>query len=154
LLIIDHISLIKDTKMETAFTPLASTIGGIMIGLAATLLMLVHGRIMGLTGIVSGVMPPLNADWQWRAAFLAGTIAAPLIYVVFGNEVPFSSPTPTGVLIVGGVIVGFGVKYGSGCTSGHGICGIARLSPRSIVATCLFMASTFVTVFIIRHVLA
>jgi uncharacterized protein len=124
-----------------------------MIGLAATLLMLLHGRIMGLTGIVSGVLPPISQDWQWRAAFLAGAIFAPIVYVVAGNEVPFESPTSTGLLIVGGVIVGFGVKFGSGCTSGHGICGIARLSPRSIIATCLFMASTFATVFFIRHVL-
>jgi uncharacterized protein len=124
-----------------------------MIGFAATLLMALHGRIMGLTGIVSGVIPPLSNDWQWRAAFLAGAVIAPMLYVMAGGVVPFASPTPTALLIIGGVIVGFGVKLGSGCTSGHGICGIARLSLRSIVATCLFMMSTFGTVFVIRHVM-
>jgi uncharacterized protein len=139
--------------METSFTPWASLIGGIMIGVAATLLMALHGRIMGLTGIVSGVIPPVSVDWQWRAAFLAGAVVAPMAYVAAGGIVPFASPASFTVLAIGGVIVGFGVKLGSGCTSGHGICGIARMSPRSIVATCLFMASTFATVFVIRHVL-
>jgi uncharacterized protein len=138
--------------LETEFTPFASLLGGIMIGLAATLLMAVHGRIMGLTGIVSGVLPPFANDWQWRAAFLAGAIVAPLALVFSDYEIPFTTPTATPVLILGGVIVGFGVKLGSGCTSGHGICGIARLSPRSIAATGIFMVATAITVFIIRHI--
>lgn len=140
-------------QLETEFTPFASLLGGTLIGIAATLLMAVHGRIMGLTGIVSGVLPPFAHDWQWRAAFLAGAIVAPLGLVAVGNDVSFASPTALPVLIIGGIIVGFGVKLGSGCTSGHGICGIARLSPRSIAATSIFMVTTAITVFIIRHVL-
>ncbi len=139
--------------METEFTPFASLLGGIMIGLAATLLMAFHGRVMGLTGIVSGVLPRVANDWQWRAAFLAGVIVTPLLLVSLKYPIPIASPTGLPVLIIGGIIVGFGVKLGSGCTSGHGICGIARLSPRSIAATGIFMVATAVTVFIIRHVL-
>ncbi len=139
--------------METEFTPFASLLGGIMIGLAATLLMAFHGRVMGLTGIVSGLLPRVANDWQWRAAFLAGVIVTPLLLVALKYPIPFASPTSLPVLIIGGIIVGFGVKLGSGCTSGHGICGIARLSPRSIAATGIFMVATAVTVFIIRHVL-
>ena len=114
--------------METEFTPFASLIGGVMIGLAATLLMAVHGRIAGLTGILSGVLPPFSKDWTWRAAFLAGAALAPFVLVLSNYPIPFATPTSTPMLIIGGVIVGFGVKLGSGCTSGHGICGIARLS--------------------------
>lgn len=139
--------------METEFTPYASLIGGIMIGLAATLLMAFHGRIAGMTGLLSGVLPPVAKDWAWRAAFLAGAAVAPLALVLSNYSIPFTSPTGTPMLIIGGIIVGFGVKLGSGCTSGHGICGIARLSPRSIVATCVFMAATAVTVYVIRHML-
>ncbi len=124
-----------------------------MIGLAATLLMATHGRIMGLTGIVSGILPPFANDWPWRAAFLVGAIIAPLGLVAANYEIAFASPTALPVLILGGIIVGFGVKMGSGCTSGHGICGIAQLSPRSIAATGIFMVATAITVFIIRHVL-
>jgi uncharacterized protein len=138
--------------LETEFTPYASLLGGIMIGLAATLLMAVHGRVMGLTGIVSGLLPRIAMDWQWRAAFLAGAMLAPLLLVVSGFSIPFSSPTSLPLLIIGGVTVGFGVKLGSGCTSGHGICGNARLSPRSMAATGIFMVATAVTVFITRHV--
>jgi uncharacterized protein len=138
--------------METAFTPWTSLIGGIMIGLAATLLMALHGRIMGLTAIINGVLPPLAPDWSMRAAFLAGAIIVPGIAAVFADGIPFASPASLPVLIVGGVIVGIGVKIGSGCTSGHGICGIARLSPRSIVATCVFMVATAATVYLTRHV--
>ena len=139
--------------METEFTPFASLFGGMMIGLAATLLMLVHGRIAGMAGIVTGVLPPIAKDWTWRAAFLAGAAFAPFALVAYGYPIPFATPTGTPMLIIGGIIVGFGVKLGSGCTSGHGICGIARLSPRSIAATGIFMVATAITVFVIRHVL-
>jgi uncharacterized protein len=139
--------------LETEFTPFASLLGGIMIGLAATLLMLVHGRIAGMAGIVTGVLPPTAHDWGWRAAFLAGAAIAPFALVAMNYDIPFATPTATPALILGGIIVGFGVKLGSGCTSGHGICGIARLSPRSMVATGIFMLATAITVFIIRHVL-
>ena len=138
----------------TEFTPLASSIGGILIGLSAVLLMALHGRIAGMTGILGGVIPPLSSDWQWRAAFLAGAIMAPAIWLaVTGMPIGFEVPVNTTMMVVGGLIVGVGVTYGSGCTSGHGVCGMARFSPRSIVATIVFMAATFVTVFVVRHVL-
>lgn len=138
----------------TEFTPLLSLFGGALIGLAAVLLMALHGRIAGMTGILTAVIPPVHADWGWRAAFLGGAIAAPILIVaIFGDVVAFQSPIPAPWLIVGGLIVGVGVYFGSGCTSGHGVCGIARLSPRSIVATVIFMASTAATVFVIRHIL-
>lgn len=138
----------------TEFTPLLSLSGGALIGLAAVLLMALHGRIAGMTGILAGIIPPLHADWAWRAAFLAGAIAAPIaIVAMFGDVIGFRSAIPLPWLIGGGLVVGVGVYFGSGCTSGHGVCGIARLSPRSIVATAVFMASTAATVFVVRHVM-
>lgn len=137
----------------TEFTPWASLGGGVLIGIAAILLMAIHGRIAGMTGILSGILPPLGSDWSWRLAFLGGSIAAPAIFLALGGTVPFAVPVSTGALVIGGLIVGVGVFFGSGCTSGHGVCGMARLSPRSIVATCVFMIATFVTVFITRHIL-
>lgn len=139
--------------METAFTPLASLAGGALIGLAAVLLMAFHGRIAGMTGIVGGVLPPVSSDWPWRIAFLAGAIGAPAIYLLGGGAVDFAVPVSTSALVIGGLIVGVGVTFGSGCTSGHGVCGMARLSPRSIAATLTFMASTFVTVYLVRHLI-
>lgn len=137
----------------TEFTPFASLAGGILIGLAATLLMLFHGRIAGMTGILAGIIPPVPADWPWRAAFLAGAVVAPIIYTAAGGTIPFAVPVPLGALVAGGLIVGIGVTFGAGCTSGHGVCGIARLSPRSIVATAIFMATALATVFVVRHVI-
>jgi uncharacterized membrane protein YedE/YeeE len=137
----------------TDFTPLASLLGGALIGLSAVLLMALHGRIAGMTGILSGIVLPLAPDWQWRAAFLAGAVVAPLVYVAGAGEIPFGVPVSTGMLVVGGFLVGIGVTFGNGCPSGHGICGIARLSPRSIAAVAAFMAAAFVTVFIVRHVI-
>ncbi len=140
--------------METAFTPYASLVGGALIGLAAVVLMHLHGKIAGMTGIVAGVIPPVAADWPWRAAFLAGAIGAPALMVALGIiEISFHVPVSTAMLVVGGLIVGVGVTYGAGCTSGHGVCGMARLSPRSIVATFVFMATAFFTVFLVRHVI-
>lgn len=140
--------------METLFTPYASLLGGALIGLASVMLMAVHGKIAGMTGIVGGVVPPLSSDWTWRAAFLAGAIGMPVLLVAMGvAEVEFEVPVSTVSLIVGGAIVGAGVTYGGGCTSGHGVCGMARLSPRSFVATAVFMAATAATVFVVRHVL-
>lgn len=138
---------------ETEFTPLASLGGGVLIGLAAVLLMAVQGRIAGMTGILTGVIPPLASEWGWRAAFLLGAIVAPSIFVAAGGHIEFAVPPSTIALIVGGLIVGVGVYFGSGCTSGHGVCGMARLSPRSIVATLIFMIAAFVTVFVTRHLL-
>jgi uncharacterized membrane protein YedE/YeeE len=137
----------------TDFTPWQSLFGGALIGLSAVLLMAMHGRIAGITGIVSGVIPPLATDWQWRAAFLVGAVVAPLLLILAGGQIAFSVPISTGALTLGGVLVGIGVHFGNGCPSGHGICGIARLSPRSIVAVLVFMATAFVTVYVTHHVL-
>lgn len=139
--------------METTFTPWMSLFGGILIGISATLLMALHGRIAGMTGILAGLVPPVVKDWGWRVAFLCGAILAPFVLIKFGGTVPFAVPNSTLALIIGGLIVGIGVFFGSGCTSGHGVCGIARLSPRSITATLVFMIATFATVFLTRHVL-
>ena len=137
--------------MITDFTPLASLIGGILIGLSAVILMAFNGRIAGMTAMLGGVLEPRNSDSAWRLAFLAGAIAAPLVATLLGAGFSFTSPTTGVALAIGGVIVGVGVTYGSGCTSGHGVCGMARLSPRSIVATLTFMATTFATVTLMRH---
>ena len=141
--------------IETAFTPLASLFGGIMIGLSATLLMLVLGRVMGATGVLTGFLMPANAgDFAWRAALLAGMVSGPLVVMAVTGQMPeVQVPVSPAMLIISGLIVGLGVTYGSGCTSGHGVCGIARLSPRSIAATLTFMIFTFATVYIVRHVL-
>ncbi|MEP9399906.1 YeeE/YedE family protein [Mesorhizobium sp. KR2-14] len=138
----------------TEFTPFASLFGGTMIGLAAVLLMAFNGRIAGMSGILGGILPPVSPDWAWRAAFLAGAVAAPaLILTVGGYDIPFQTTVPTPWIVISGLIVGVGITYGSGCTSGHGVCGMARLSVRSITATLTFMVTTAVTVFIVRHVL-
>ncbi len=138
----------------TEFTPALSLIGGALIGLSAVLLMGFHGRIAGMTGIITGLLPPVSSDWVWRAAFLAGAIVAPmLILSLSGHDIAYSSPVPTPWIIIGGLFVGIGVYFGSGCTSGHGVCGIARLSLRSMVATLTFLGAAMVTVFVIRHVL-
>ncbi len=139
---------------ETQFTPWLSLAGGLLIGLSAVLLMLIHGRIMGATGILSGFLSPAGfRDWQWRAAVLVGMVSAPLVYLFASGSMPtVTVPVSTPMLVVGGFIVGIGVMFGSGCTSGHGVCGMARLSPRSIAATLTFMVSTFATVFVVRHV--
>jgi uncharacterized protein len=138
--------------MQTEFTPLMSLTGGCLIGVSAVLLMLFNGRIAGMTGILAGLLPPPNHDWHWRAAFTIGAVASPLIWIAFGNSIDFAVPVTTPALVIGGIVVGIGVTFGGGCTSGHGVCGIARLSKRSFVATVTFMAATFVTVYIIRHI--
>jgi uncharacterized protein len=139
--------------METEFTPVASLVGGMLIGLSAVLLMALNGRIAGMTGMLGGVLTPLAPDARWRLAFLAGAVVAPFAATMLGATFPFAAPTTGVTLVIGGVIVGMGVTYGGGCTSGHGVCGIARLSRRSIVATAVFMAATFVTVAVMRHVI-
>jgi uncharacterized membrane protein YedE/YeeE len=139
----------------TSFTPIASLIGGALIGFAAVLLMALHGRIAGLTGILSGLLPPaLAPDRGWRFAFLAGMVSAPLLHTgLVGQPIAIQVAASPTLLLVGGVIVGMGVTYGSGCTSGHGVCGLARGSGRSIVAVITFMATAALTVFITRHVI-
>lgn len=137
----------------TEFSPVSAAFGGMLIGLSAVLLMLLIGRVAGMTGIVAGIIPPLPKDWKWRASFLAGAVVSPILYLaVSGQSVELTVPVSHGALVVGGLIVGIGVTFGSGCTSGHGVCGVARLSMRSIVATGVFMVSTFITVFLIRHI--
>jgi len=138
----------------TEFTPLLSFAGGILIGLATVALMAVHGRIAGINGILSGLLATqINADWAWRAAFLAGMVASPLIMLGVTGQLPqISIPSSLALLAVGGFLTGIGTTYGSGCTSGHGVCGISRLSARSIVATVTFMLTAVVTVYVTRHV--
>lgn len=138
--------------METEFTPWLSLAGGVLIGLSATLLMAMNGRIAGMTGILTGIIPPFSIDWAWRIAFLAGAIVAPVIYLFAGGKIAYAVPVSLPLLTLGGLIVGVGVYYGAGCTSGHGVCGMARLSPRSIAATATFMIATAVTVYVVRHI--
>ena len=137
----------------TDFTPIQSLIGGMMIGLSAVFLMALHGRVAGMTGILTGIIPPAAPDWPWRAAFLAGAIVAPVIYLAAGGVIPFDVPVSTAALVLGGLLVGIGVHFGNGCPSGHGICGLARLSPRSLAAVLTFMLTAFATVFVVRDVI-
>ena len=141
--------------MPTDFTPFASLGGGILIGIASVLLMANFGRVMGATGILAGFLMPTNRDdWAWRASLLAGMVSAPALYwLVSGQSVVVQVPVSTIAMIIGGLIVGVGVTFGGGCTSGHGVCGIARLSPRSIVATVVFMIAAVATVYVTRHVI-
>lgn len=141
--------------IETTFTPWMSLGGGVLIGLASVLLMATLGRIMGATGILAGfIRPASRSDWSWRAAILLGMISGPIaVFLVTGQMPQIQAPVPLSAMIIGGVIVGFGVTYGSGCTSGHGVCGMARLSVRSIAATLTFMVATAATVYITRHVI-
>ena len=140
--------------METVFTPLQSLSGGALIGLAAILLMASTGRIMGATGILAGLFSSASfKDWSWRAAVVVGMISGPLAYsFLIGGFPPVQVPVSITMLLAGGFLVGVGVIYGGGCTSGHGVCGMARLSPRSIAATLTFMAATGLTVYVVRHV--
>lgn len=137
------------------FSPVSALIGGATIGLSAVLLMLLNGRIAGISGIFGELLAPRANYRDWRIAFLGGLIAAPLLYALVGLAGGFPLPVPAmpdwAAVLAGGLLVGFGVRLGGGCTSGHGVCGIARLSPRSIVATLIFMAAAAVVVFAVRH---
>ncbi len=136
------------------FTPLSAAIGGALIGLSAVLLMLLTGRVAGISGIFGGFLAFGTSDKGWRVAFMAGLILAPLIAITFGYTVPPPEmPANWLVIIAAGLLVGFGTRLGGGCTSGHGICGIARLSIRSIAATVIFMIAAIVVVALTRHVL-
>ncbi|MGC6484911.1 MAG: YeeE/YedE family protein [Candidatus Puniceispirillales bacterium] len=138
------------------FTPFASLFGGVLIGLAALFLMATNGRVMGISGILGGLFAAgeTSSNKTWRLAFLAGTIAGPLILVIITGDSIASTKVAEGFwLMAAGLVVGLGTAIGSGCTSGHGICGLAYLSPRSLAAVMTFMATAFVTVFIIRHVM-
>ncbi|WP_412507555.1 YeeE/YedE family protein [Roseovarius sp. SYSU LYC5161] len=140
--------------IETEFTPLQSLAGGALIGGAAVLVMATLGRIMGATGILSGVVWPAGpGERRWRASLLLGMISGPLaVYAISGEMPEIRVQNSTGMFALGGVLVGIGVTFGSGCTSGHGVCGMARVSPRSIVATVTFMITTAATVFVVRHI--
>ncbi|AJP47942.1 YeeE/YedE [Rugosibacter aromaticivorans] len=135
------------------FTPIAALFGGLLIGAAAALFMLINGRIAGVSGIMGGLLRPVAGNTLWRFAFVFGLLLAPVLYGAFATlpEIQLDSGYP--MLIVAGLLVGIGTRYGAGCTSGHGICGISRLSPRSIVATLLFMVAGMATVFALRHLL-
>jgi len=134
------------------FTPLSAAVGGALIGLSAALLMLLSGRVAGISGIFGGCFVPGAGDRGWRFAFLAGLILAPVTAMFAGYGVPLPAmPASWWIVIGAGLLVGFGSRMGKGCTSGHGVCGIARLSPRSIAATVLFMATAAITVALMRH---
>jgi len=136
-----------------AFTPWTALAGGALIGLAAALFVVLNGRIAGISGILAGLLRPASGDVAWRAAFVGGLVAAPVLYgLCFGlPAVRIDAGFP--LLVAAGLLVGVGTRYGAGCTSGHGVCGLSRLSPRSIVATLAFMAAGFATVFVLRHVI-
>jgi uncharacterized protein len=138
----------------TNFTPVSAAIGGLLIGLATTLLMLLNGRVAGISGIFAACLDLKGRDRNWGAAFIAGLILAPLTAGLVGYPLPMPDmPESWIVVVVGGLLVGFGTRLGGGCTSGHGICGMARLSARSIVATAIFMTAAIVVVALTRHVL-
>lgn len=136
-----------------AFSPISALVGGVIIGLAAALFILLNGRIAGISGIVGGLLIPQRGDVAWRVAFVAGMVAAPLAWLALAGPPAITIEAGYPLLVAAGLIVGISTRYGAGCTSGHGVCGISRLSPRSLVATLAFMATGFVTVFVIRHVL-
>jgi uncharacterized protein len=138
----------------THFTPGSALAGGLLIGLAAAWLILADGRILGAAGVLGGLVPPRAGDWGWRAALLAGLVAVPLVaQPLLHVAAPVIAADPA-TLIFGGLMVGFGTRLANGCTSGHGVCGLARLSPRSLAATATFMAAGFLTVFVVRHLLS
>ena len=133
------------------FTPWMSLAGGLLLGLASALFILVNGRILGISGILGGLLVPKSGDVAWRLAFVLGLLGAPMLYggLVGTSEVRIEAGW--GPVVAAGLLVGIGTRYASGCTSGHGVCGLSRLSPRSLVATLSFMAAGFVTVFLVRH---
>lgn len=135
----------------TAFTPGHALAGGALIGLAAAMFVLLNGRIAGISGIVGGLLKPVRGDIAWRLAFLVGMIGAPWLYAAVTELPAVRIDAGTGALVLAGLLVGVGTRYGSGCTSGHSVCGLSRRSPRSLVATAVFMAAGFATVFVLRH---
>ena len=136
------------------FTPWTSLGGGIMIGAAAAMLVLLNGRIAGVSGIIGGVLRPAAGDMAWRLAFVIGLLVAPVAYRLVAVPTPPTIEASYPVLLLAGLLVGAGTRYGSGCTSGHGVCGLSRLSPRSLAATVAFMLAGIVTVYAVRHLFA
>jgi len=137
----------------TNFTPWSSLAGGVLIGLATAMFLLLNGRIAGISGILGGLLRPIKGDIGWRVAFVAGLIFSPIAYSVAAPLPAVQIDISAASLIMAGLLVGIGTRYGSGCTSGHGVCGLSRLSPRSMVATAMFMMAGFVTVFVTRHLI-
>ncbi|OIM98581.1 MULTISPECIES: YeeE/YedE thiosulfate transporter family protein [unclassified Polynucleobacter] len=137
-----------------SFTPIPSLLGGMILGIAAALYVLLHGRILGISGIVSGLLHSKAGDIAWRLSLVLGLLSAPVLAALFFGIRPIVDiESDWYAILLAGLLVGFGAQYGSGCTSGHGICGLSRLSPRSLVATATFMSAGFLTVFAIRHIL-
>lgn len=139
-------------SMWPNFTPWTSLAGGLLIGLAVSIFVLFNGRIAGVSGIVGGLLKPVKTELKWRLAFIAGLVIAPLIYSRFSTLPQVEVDASFWQLLLAGLLVGIGARYASGCTSGHGICGVARLSRRSLIATASFMLSGMLTVYFIRHV--
>lgn len=135
------------------FTLWASLAGGLLIGLASAMFLLFNGRIAGISGILGGLLRPAHGDIGWRVAFILGLAVAPLVFGVAAPLPAVQVDASTATLIIAGLLVGVGTRYGSGCTSGHGVCGLSRRSPRSMVATLAFMFAGFVTVYVTRHLL-
>ncbi|TCT31477.1 hypothetical protein EC835_1074 [Providencia alcalifaciens] len=133
------------------FTPGSAPIGGVLIGLAVAILLIFNGRIAGISGILAGVLKPTKGDTAWKLAFIVGILVAPLLFITFVYTPEVTIATSTPLLIAAGLLVGFGTRLGSGCTSGHGICGMARFSRRSMVAVVIFMLVAFITVAVINH---
>ena len=134
-----------------AFTPWSALAGGVLIGVAAAMFVLLNGRIAGISGILGGLLKPATGDIIWRAAFLLRLVAAPLAYTLFAAPSELQIDASYSALVIAGLLVRVGTRYGSGCTSGHGVCGLSRLSPRSLFATVAFMGAGFATVFVLRH---
>ena len=137
----------------SSFTPWTALAGGIVLGLASAIFVLMHGRILGISGILGGLFRRAPGDTGWRLAFVLGLLAAPAVWSLFAAPARAQVDAGWGAVVVAGLLVGLGTRYGAGCTSGHGVCGLSRLSPRSLVATLAFMAAGFATVFVVRHLL-
>ena len=137
-----------------SFTPWSALAGGALIGLAAALFLLLNGRIAGISGVLGGLLVPKRGDIAWRVAFIAGLVLAPVVYLAVAAWPATQIDASWPALIAAGLLVGVGTRYGGGCTSGHGVCGLSRLSPRSLAATLAFMAAGFATVFVLRHLIA
>jgi uncharacterized membrane protein YedE/YeeE len=138
------------------FTPFASLAGGVILGVASAIFILVNGRILGISGILGGLLPPKAGDTTWRVAFILGMLAAPTVFHAMVPAQYITAPridATEWMVIAAGLLVGIGTRYASGCTSGHGVCGLSRLSPRSLVATLSFMGAGFVMVYVLRHIL-
>ena len=135
----------------THFTPWAALAGGVLLGLASALFVLLNGRILGISGIVGGLLRPRAGDVGWRLSFVLGMVAAPALWFALAGSAAVRVDASWAMVLVAGLLVGMGTRYGSGCTSGHGVCGLSRLSPRSLVATVSFMGAGFVAVYVVRH---